>query len=162
MKIAKIILFLMAVAILPSSMLAQKCKFDKEEKDKFTGQKVRSSRFKVGGAMYSWWILMEQKGDKNYMTYQIAVNGKVDESIRKGSKILMKLEDNSIVELEIDNEYNPTQSVEGTASGSPFIVSMWLPRGELSKDQMKSLSASNIAAIRINIANKDLDSPDIS
>ena len=161
-KIIRLMVLAMALTVASSAVMAQKCKFDKEEKDKFTNQKVRSSKFKVGGAFYSWWILLEEKGDKYFMTYQIAVNGKVDETIKKGSKILMKLEDGNIVELEIDQDYNPTQNVEGAGTGNAFISSMWLPKGELTKEQMQKLSASPIVAIRINIAGKDLDSPDIS
>jgi len=163
MKITKTIFLWIALTVIPSAaLLAQKCKFDKDEKDKFTNVHIRSSKFQVGGMFYRWFILLEQKGDKYYMTYQIAVNGKVDDPIKKGNKIMMKLEDNSIVELEVDQDYNPQQNVENTGTANPFISSMWLPKGELSKEQMTKLSNSPISAIRINIAGKDLDSPEIA
>src|SRR5476649_2525648 len=129
MKTIRVVVMMMAISLIPASMVAQKCKFDIEAKDKFTGELVRSSKFKAGGAFYSWWLQLQEKGGKYYMTYQIAVNGKVDEPIRKGSKILMKLEDNTIVELEIDQDYNPQQNVENVNTASPFISSTWLPKG---------------------------------
>ncbi len=162
MKTLKTMMIMMVLFTIPNVLLAQKCKFDKETTDKFTNEHIRASKFQVGGAFYRWFILMEQKGDKCFMTYQISVHGKVDDPITKDSKILMKLEDNSIVELVVDQDYNPQQNVENTGTANPFISSMWLPKGELSKDQMKSLSSSTITAIRVKIAGKDLDSPEIS
>jgi|SRR6185312_13007576 len=162
MKISKpLSLGLLLLMFSPMILAQKKCKFDKDEKDKFTNEHVRSSRFSVGGMMYRWYILLEQKGDKYYMTYQIAVNGKVDDPITKGTKILMKLGNDSIVELVVDQDYAPQQSVVNNGD-NPFIASMWLPKGQLSKDQMKKLSMSPIVAIRINIAGKDLDSPNMS
>lgn len=162
MKTYKILSLGLLLLLFSTMILAQKkCKFDKDEKDKFTNEHVRSSKFQVGGMMYRWYILLEQKGDKYYMTYQIAVNGKVDDPITKGTKILMKLANDSVVALVADQDYTPQQSVVNNGD-NPFIATMWLPKGELSKDQMNKLSASPIVAIRTNIAGKDLDSPNFS
>ena len=161
MKISRILLLGILLSTTSSMLLAQKCKFDKDEQDKFTNQHVRSSKFQVGGMFYRWFILLEEKGNKYYMTYQIAVNGKVDDPIKQGSTILMKLANDSIVKLVVDQDYNPVQSVVNNGD-NPFIASTWLPKGELSKAQMTLLSSSPIVAIRVNVAGKDLDSPDIS
>ena len=146
------ILFVLSLA----PVLAQKCKFEVDKKDEFTNQHVRSVRHKIGNMFYSWWLLMEQKGDKYYMTVQSATTGKVDDIIYKGSKILFKLENGKIIELVTDEDCIPSHNVVSTT-----IITMWLPKGQLSKDDMTQLSESEITGIRMKVGDKDFDSPDV-
>ena len=140
-----------------NTVLAQKCKFDVDKKDDFSGDHVRNVRIRLGTFFYSWWMLLEQKGQHYYITVQSAATGKVDDIIPKGSTIYFKLESGKVLEMNTTEECVPAHNVQ-----SNTIVSTWLPKGEVNKDFMKQLSESPLDKIRMKVGGKDFDSPDAS
>lgn len=159
MKTNKLVLFLLILVTCSSSIsFAQKCKFDTDKKDDFTNEHVRSAKFKIGDFFYSWWILIEQKGSKYYMTVQSATTGKIDDVIAEGGKVLFKLESGKILELVVSEDCVPNHNVINSTT-NPTITTTWLPKGELSKEDMTQLSQSELSLIRMNIGGKDFDSP---
>ena len=140
-----------------SHVQAQKCHFDVDKKDDFSGEHVRNVRIKVGNMFYAWWVLLEQKGPKYFVTVQSASTGRVENTIPKGSKVLFKLDNGKVVEMVVGEECVPSYSVQ-----SNTIITMWLPKGEVSKDVMKELSESPMTLIRMKIGDKDFDSPGAS
>lgn len=158
MKFVKLAACILAVtAITSTNTFAQKCHFDVDKKDDFSGEHVRNVRVKVGTFFYAWWVLLEQKGPKYFITVQSATTGKVDNVIPKGSKVLFKLDNGKVVEMIVSDECVPAFSVQ-----SNTIVTTWLPKGEVSKEIMKQLSESPTTMIRMNIGGKDFDSPGAS
>jgi hypothetical protein len=158
MRTYKLLAFLLFLATTQSAF-AQKCKFDTEKKDDFTNENVRSSKFKVGDFFYSWWILIEQKGPKYYMTIQSATTGKIDDIIPKGAKVMLKLDNGKIVSYTLSEDCVPNHNVINAGTSNPTITSTWLPKGELSKEDMTALSQAELVVIRMNIGGKDFDSP---
>jgi hypothetical protein len=155
MKSIKLSICAVVLLLLSAGSSYAQCSFDTDKKDDFTGENVRSSRVRIGTLLYSWWLLMEQKGTKYYMTVQSASTGKVDDIIPKGSKILFKLENGKVVEMIVTEDCVPSHSVQ-----SNTIVSMWLPKGELTKETMQQISESGISLIRMSIGGKDFNSPE--
>jgi len=160
MKSCKLLAFFLLLTALSSTQaIAQKCKFDIDKKDDFSNEHVRGAKFKVGDFFYSWWILIEQKGTKYYMTVQSATTGKIDDIIPKGSKVMLKLDNGKIKSYILSEDCVPNHNVINTNTANPTITSTWLPKGELSKDDMVALSQSELVVIRMNVGGKDFDSP---
>ncbi len=148
-------LIIMSFAFLSSfSLHAQDCKFDIDKKDDFTGEHVRSIRHKIGAVYYNWVMLLEQKGPKYYMTVIHEENGKINDIITKGSKIFFKLEDGTVIDMELTDDAVPIHSIP-----SDKIVTTWMEKGELSKETMMKISKAGISVIRLKIGSKDIDSP---
>ena len=101
---------------------------------------------------------MEQKGPKYFITVQSATTTKVDDIIPKGSTISFKLDNGKVVAMTTSEDCVPSHSV-GTNN---VIITMWLPKGEVSKDVIQQLSESETTMIRMNIGGKDFDSPEAS
>ena len=155
----KIFLFaiLFAVSASGNHIYAQKCKFDSDKEDEFTKEHVRSVKHPIGSILFRWWMLMEQKGPKFELTLQVSTTGKMDDVFAKGSKMLFKLENGKVVEIVADADYMPAFHVE-----SNTIITNWLPKGVVSEENMKALSESPITAVRVNVANKDVNAPNIT
>lgn len=160
MKSCKLLVFLLVLTALSTTqVIAQKCKFDIDKKDDFSNEHLRISKFKVGDFFYSWWIQIEQKGSKYYMTVQSASTGNVEDIIPKGAKVMLKLDNGRIISYLLSEDCVPKHNVINANTGNPTITSTWLPKGELSKDDMIALSQSELVVIRMNIGGKDFDSP---
>ncbi len=152
----KAILPILLCCTLPNVILAQKCKFDKEDKDPFTNEMVRSEMVKFGKKLL-WWANMEQNGQKYYATFYIGQHKDMVDMMTKGTKILLKLENGTIVTLETTSDQSPIRNVEGLV-----IVTQWTPKIELTKEQLQQLSSSPTENIRTYISGKELYPPEIS
>jgi len=139
------------------SASAQKCHFDVDKKDDFTGEHVRNVKVKIGNFFYSWWLLLEQSGGKYAITVQSAATSKIEDVIPKGSKILFKLESGKVLEMIVSNDCVPNYTVQ-----SGTIVTTWLPKCDVTKETMQQLSESPTNLIRMTIGGKDFTSPDAS
>ena len=154
MNLSKLFTLCALMLLGSNAIFAQKCNFDTDKKDDFTGAHVRTVKHKLGNFFYKWWILMEQNGPKYFITVQSAGTGKIDDIIPKGSKILFKLDNDKVVEMPVSEDCVPSHTVQ-----SNTIITTWLPKGEISKDAMQKMSESGIVLIRMNIGGKDFDSP---
>ena len=133
---------------------AQDCDFQKDEMDAFTKQRYRSSELMKLSLAPFWWMLMEQKSDKYFITMQIFVLKEMREQVKKGTKVMAKLEDGTIVELTAMDDVSPSFNFE-----SGYIVSQWTVKSEVSDEQMMQLSKSPIELMRTKIGSQDLDMP---
>lgn len=139
-------LLLTAFFLVPVLAHGQKCKFDKDETDGFTNERVRTSNIRLG-KIPLWWLIMEQTGNKYYFTYYLNVLKEVRDIMPKGTKILTKLENGTIIELETEQDIIPTHNVEGTV-----IVTCWKPKIEVSAEKMKLFSSSPAELLRTTIS----------
>ena len=145
------------VAMSTTSSFAQKCHFDVDKKDYFSGEHVRNVRVRIGNLFYSWWVLLEQKGPKYSMMVQSAATGKIDDIIPKGSKVLFKLDNGKVVEVTLSDDCVPNHDVQNNT-----IISTWLTKCDVTKEAMQQLSESPTTLIRMNVGGKDFDSPGAS
>jgi hypothetical protein len=153
------ILALGLLATTATVSFAQKCNFDKDEKDEFTNEKVRAVKHKItcNRAELNWSVLMEQKGANYFMTVENNVYTKIDDVLPKGSKILLKLENGNILSVTTDDDCIPSHKTVQW-----YIITSWFPKGKLTKEDVTQLSQSKVTSIRMNIGGKDYNSPSVS
>ena len=144
-----------ALIFLSLNSIAQ-CKFDKEEKDPFSGEMNRSFVTGIGKFGWNWKMEIGQKGKNKYFGLTIKWNGKFEDVMEKGRKIMLKLENNKILELALNNDYPGTY-----VTGEGYITSIYYPQCDLSEEQLSELSKSPIALLKASIGGKD-QLPDIS
>ncbi len=158
MKMMKHTVCLLALFVFSAtSSFAQKCHFDVDKKDDFTGAHVRNVKVKIGNFFYSWWLLLEQNGTKYAITVQSAATSKIDDVIPKGSKILFKLDNDKVVEIVVSDDCVPNHNVQNNT-----IITTWLPKCDVSKETMQQLSQASTSLVRMNIGGKDFTSPNAS
>ena len=158
MKFMKYAICLLTLALFSAtSSFAQKCHFDVDKKDDFTGAHVRNVKAKIGNFFYSWWLLLEQNGTKYNITVQSAATGKIEDVIPKGSKILFKLDNDKVVEITVSDDCVPNYNVQDRT-----IITTWLPKCEVSKETMQQLSQASTSLVRMSIGGKDFTSPQAS
>lgn len=158
MNLKKLTVLSAIVVATTLSASAQKCNFDVDKKDDFTGAKVRNARVQFGTLFNRWFARLEQNGPKYYITVQASGAGNSNDIIPKGSKQLFRLENGSVVEVITIEDCAPVQYVQQNAR----IISVYNPKGEVSKEALKMLSESPTTRIRMTIAGKDYDSPELS
>lgn len=137
------------------SSFAQDCKFFKDEKDPFTKEHVRSTKEIHISAVPWWWIKLEQKGTQYSMTLIIFQRKEIRVHISQGTKIMTKLEDGTVLELEAQEEAVPTFNVEQQT----FIVTQWTVHISLTEKQLKKLSTSPIELMRTTIGSDECNMP---
>jgi hypothetical protein len=152
----KTILLSVALLLLQTiSSFAQDCKFFKDEKDPFTKEHVRATKEIRISAVPWWWIKLEQKGSQYSMTLVIFQRKEVRVNLAQGTKIMTKLEDGTVLELEAQEEAVPTFNVEQQA----IIVTQWTVHISLTEKQLKKLSNSPIELIRTTIGTDECNMP---
>lgn len=140
------ILAFLFIAVKPA--VAQKCHLDKDEKDAFTGEITRSYvHFFDGPGRTSWYISFARKGDAYDFFISPVSGGLISESISVGTRLLIKLEDGTILEETLTDEVLPNYMIDG--------YTRWIMRFSVNESKMKKLSASPIISIKTNINDRD-------
>ncbi len=159
-----LILLLCCVAL---TSFAQKCKFEKEETDGFTKEHHRlASSLRICTNPY-WWLQMEQKGDKYFFTIRISVTSQIRTTLTKGTKILTRLEDGTILELVAEDDIVPSFNVENDESfaaqfnedNPKLLVTKWAVRISVTEDMVRQFSRSPIQLMRTTIGNTEYNMP---
>lgn len=146
---------------------AQKCKFQKDETDGFTKEHHRlAPSLRICTDPY-WWLQMEQKGDKYFVTIRISMLTHIREPLAKGTKILTKLEDGTILELVANDESTPTFNFENDQSFAAqfsdhiekLFVTKWSVRISVTEDIIRQFSKSPITLMRTTIGTTEYNMP---
>ncbi len=132
-------------ALLCSSMCSYaQCKFDKDKKDDFTGEKYRMVEQRISTLTTYWWMTLEQKGTTYYLGLKNITNNHIGKSVRKGEKFYFKLENGKVLTLEADQDYAPSVYSANGGTQTTIIV-----KGIADEPTMKELSGSSIASVRL-------------
>ncbi len=157
MNILKAFIPLVVCTAVSVSAHAQKCDLDVDKTDEYTKEHVKEGTNKVGPAMWHWKLTLKQSGSKYGWEMQIKWGKHFVDPIKKGDVLFCKLENGKVIQLVADNDYAPSH----VASDDGFIVTTYLPKGDLSADDMKALSESPVNGIRVMLAGQKFE-PDIS
>lgn len=153
-RILPILLAVAFVAVVSPEANAQ-CKYVKESKDAFSGESIKKATNLALGPWY-WTMTLEQKGDKYFIGMKIVQSGDIRYTIGAGEKIMIKLENEKIVELEMSQDYPPVAQVMGTT-----IVTLWVTNTEVDRKMMKRLSRSPITDVKVVIQGIDVVLPKV-
>jgi hypothetical protein len=146
---------------------AQKCKFKKDETDGFTKEHHRlAPSLRICTDPY-WWLQMEQKGDKYYVTIKIRIVSNIRTTLTKGTSILTKFEDGTILELVAENDVTPSFNVEDdesfanqlTEGKKTLLITQWAVRISVAEYMIRQFSKSPIQLMRTTIGNTEYNMP---
>jgi hypothetical protein len=153
MRLLKPFLLLTISLSLSFSIYAQNCKFDEDKKDPFGSGNIRSMLNPIGTRWQNWYFQVEQKNDKYYLGLRIIQEGKINDLWNKGEKIMVKQANGEIFEFLLQEDVIPGYAVS-KINGS--IWTNYLPKVEITIDDIKKLSTSPVTAVKVTIAKMDL------
>jgi hypothetical protein len=156
-KITLLLAMFCLVAI--NGLYAQKCDFDKDELDAYSKQKYRMVKHVFGSMVKKWVFIMEQKGDKYYVTLNMAENGDFIRNVAKaGTDLLMKMDNGTVVTATVETDAVPSVQL---VNGNTAINSQWMIKCVVTPEKLKLLSEALITGMRINMGDRDFDSPEL-
>jgi hypothetical protein len=144
-----IILLFFVILLLPSKRTsAQKCKLSRDEKDAFTGEITRtfSHYIHVTKDGMVWNIHFERKGNVYYWGYEPCSLGRALVNAPIGTKVIVKLENGTIIENALEEDVKPTFVRETTH---------WKLLLKVNEETMRKFAASPITDIKTIIAYKE-------
>ena len=148
----------MAIGLMPAISYAQKCSaLDVDETDAFTKEHVKSGTNNVGQMTWHWKLTLKQSGNKYGWEMTIKYGKHFQDPIKKGDIFYCKLENDKVIKLVVDNEYSPTHAM----ASDGFIISTYLPKGDMSAQDMQDFSESPLSEMRVMVSGMSLE-PKIS
>jgi hypothetical protein len=154
MSLSKTILAALIVAATSTASYAQKCQFDVDKTDPISHMSFRSVKYDINPNGVFHYALLEQKGSKYYMTFEIAQPGKIDGKMVKGMEVLLHRQNDNVL-LLADEDNNPIYTTD--ASGK--TITTWKPRCEVTKSELTALSIEPVTAYHSNFAYRDMKQP---
>ena len=153
----KFITFALTILLVtPIISFAQNCNGVEKSKDAFSGEVVKKAEIIIGTLQSRWQINLLQKGAKYYIGVNVVSGGDVRSKIMKGEKLMIKLENEKIIELEMDRDYPPGVTVSGTS-----IYTIWTTNTEVEEKVMRRLGRSPMTDIKATINGADFVLPKI-
>jgi hypothetical protein len=143
MKKTLITLLILTLSILSFS---QKCKFDFDQTDQFTGQTSKGFDLTISGAWKTRLTLMD---DQFYISFLIALPGRTDYTSSKGDSCLLVLEDGKKLILFSDLDALPNTDVANSGTSYADLRTYYALLYKMTDVQMRQLSKSPIKAMRI-------------
>ncbi|TAL61885.1 MAG: hypothetical protein EPN85_03750 [Bacteroidetes bacterium] len=128
-------------------LLAQKCNFEINGKDEFTGKvrKLTKDRLKPE------FFLELEKSEENYFFRLIfPYTGALDEGVPKGTEVLLKLSNEEVLKTYTLDDHIPSKQVYVNGFISSVIMNC-----KVSKDEISQLSKNSISKIRMTLGGKE-------
>lgn len=117
-------IFTLILSLILTTGYAQKCKYDVETTDAFTGKKTIGTTAKLPqGAL----IGFNLSSDKYWVGIFIEFFGEKNEKIAQGDSILLKLSNGEIITLYTNDTFSPTTYVYGQGTAAVNVKSYYKP-----------------------------------
>ncbi|MBK9400429.1 MAG: hypothetical protein IPN36_06055 [Bacteroidetes bacterium] len=140
----KTILSLLLCMTLTSSF-AQKCKYDVETTDAFTGTKTIGTTAKLPqGAL----IGFNLSNNKYWVGIFIEFFGEKNDKIAKGDSLLLKLGNGEIITLYTNDNYAPTSYVYGQGTSAANVKSYYKPNYTADAATMGKIAANPVTDLK--------------
>ncbi len=159
------LMFLLCL-IFSHTLFAQKCKYDINKKDAFTGEQTNAIIHKNRG----WVWTSMKKGDKLLIEMTFLHAGDIQKPMAVTDSVLVKLADGTVLHLKPSSEVPPfNQSKSYTQSGtstsgryssattSTMEVTSFSPIFQLERSVYGHISRTGIVAIRMDFTGKPID-----
>ena len=140
----KSILMILLSLILTNSY-AQKCKYDVETVDAFTGKKTLGTTAKLPqGAL----IGFNLSSDKYWVGIFIEFFGEKNDRIAKGDSLMLKLGNGEILTLFANEDFGPTSYVYGQGTAAANVKSYYKPNYTADAATISKIAQSSITDIK--------------
>jgi hypothetical protein len=136
----KTILIILSALVCQISV-AQKCKFDIDKADPFTGKR----NFSIRPDLARGWAMSIGNAGGNYeIGVSVLVGGVTKNVINKGDTLLMALESGLPIVLRANSEYLPASNVAGTS-----VYTSYSAMYSISKEELMRLGQKKMTALRM-------------
>lgn len=135
---------------------AQKCKYDVETTDAFTGKKTLGISAKLPNDAA---IGFNLANDKLWVGLLIQFFGEKNEKIAQGDSLLLKLSNGEIITLFTNDVVAPTSYVAGSGGYNPNIASYYKPNYTIDMANMIKLSQVTITHLRVGFGANNITIP---
>lgn len=154
----KKILIATSLLLAVTQATAGDCKGVKERVDPFSNKPEKTAQFTIGGMFTKWTIEMEQKEGAATMRWGIAAQGEFNQKLDVGTKLLLRLEDGTILTLGTIEASTPvTQAVSG--GGAVNVFSVYYLKFGLSEETLGALSKSVVTDVKIDVPGLKIKNP---
>ncbi|MDR3680979.1 MAG: hypothetical protein P4L41_13525 [Flavipsychrobacter sp.] len=158
----KLLVLVFSLVCFATNTFAQDCKHVDETTDAFTNKTTKSAKITIGKGGTKWLIEFNQSEGVTTMKWGIAMVGEYNQQFDKGTKLLLKLENGTVLTLATTEASAPvTQAVNGGAYGVAIFSTYYL-KYDLSKESLTSLSGSPIADFKIDIPDQKIKNPNMT
>lgn len=156
-------LSLLALAILLSTAAsAQKCdRVLKEKKDAFSDKTEKTARVVFGSLTTRWLFDFSYIEGNSTVTLGIAMRGEFNQRLETGTKLLLKLEDETILTLETIEPTSPVTQVADGGAGTASIFTQYYLKFGLDDKTINTLSASTITAMKVDVPGQEIKNASI-
>jgi hypothetical protein len=145
----KIIAFCILIAFSSTTLFAQKCKYDVERKDPFTGKTTQG----FGCQLQKTWRIGLSKTDTVYsIDLLITFPGDVRVGISKGDTLMIALDNDKPLVLLATVDVAPTSDVVSNGY-SAAVLSYCNPFYGVTKDDIVRLSENKVTAVKVYLGN---------
>jgi hypothetical protein len=143
----KFILYLFIFCGISLVSNAQKCKYDVDEKDKFTSADRKEKKERMSVNVVS--TLIKNNED---ISIQILYGFRLDKNIilNQGDTLMMRFEDGKVLKVNSNSEVIPVTGVGGSGATS-YVFSSYLINYPLSKADIDVMSQSLLTDIKVQI-----------
>jgi len=127
------------------SSFAQDCSGVKRKTDAFTREQISTASLKCGNLS----MTLERSGDKYYIGFFFMMGSYSDAVFAKGEKVMLRLDNDEIVEVENDHDFKPT-STPGNV-----IWTRWTTKSQVDEQLFEKLGKHSITGIRFMLAGNE-------
>jgi hypothetical protein len=139
------ILFFFAFSM---QLSAQKCKYDYDKKDPFTGEMSKGNTFKIDNN--NWIMGFNKIGDIYYARLELYCTGNVREFIQKGDPINFKLSNGEVVTIFAQDEVIPVaEAIPGAG-----VRSIYTGKYSIDSVSLQKIAENPPTFVRMNIESK--------
>lgn len=142
-----------AFLTISTTLHAQKCKYDYEKKDEFTGEVSKGLTIKITNWLY---IGLNRTGETYYLGAAIIINGELNYYVEKGDSLSFKLSNGETLTLYTQDVSAPiSQVVQGF--NTAYVVTKFDLKYDLSKEQLQKLSTYDVTYMRLYAGSNKYD-----
>lgn len=129
-------------------MNAQNCKYDFDEKDPMTNERVRRNTYKLKSYLK---ISLYRRGNEYRVEANFRYGGEQNYVIKQGEEILIKLADDSLLKLPANESADPVSNVIGN-----YIITDYAISYNISEKEMNQISNNGIAVTRLTVGGQEV------
>ena len=158
----KILVLLTLTLSICATASAQKCnKVLKEKKDAFSSKPEKTARVVFGNLTTRWLFDFSYIDGTSTVTLGIAMRGEFNQRLEVGTKLLLKLEDETVMTLETIEPTSPVTQVASGGAGTANIFTQYNLKFGLDEESINKLAASTITALKVDIPGQAIKNPPI-
>lgn len=137
-----------SVFLLSISLYGQKCDFESNKKDEFTGKERKVTLDKVKPGVF---LFLEKTEEVYSFRLEFTYGGALQQVIVKGTEVLLKLNSGPVIKLYTVEDHMPSKQATTT-----MIYSYVVMKCAISKEEITQLSTSELTLLRVTVAGQEV------